>query len=118
MTFLAKALRRLKMSLSMDRLVRHMRLNACFLFFTASAHSVFHQGTLILWEFLDCGIDATAASRMQSSNVVSRRLTDQLTYPKIYCHKEDESSSSLPWRGAIEAGSSPKQDEHGLYVCL
>ena len=71
MTFPATALRRLKMSMSMDRLVRRMRLNACFLFFTASAHSLFHQGTLILWEFLDCGIDASC---METANVVQISL--------------------------------------------
>ena len=44
--------------------------------------------------------------------------SENLTHPKIYFHKEDECGSSLPQRGAIEAGSCPKQVPHDLFVCF
>ena len=56
LTLLALALHRLKIIISLKSQVRFILLKACFFFFTATSHCLFHDGTVILRDFLDCGI--------------------------------------------------------------
>jgi len=62
-TLLALALHRLKIIISLKCQLRFILLKACFFFFTATSHCIFHHGTVILRNFLDCGIASRAASR-------------------------------------------------------
>jgi len=62
-TLLALALHRLKIIIPLKNQVRFILLKACFFFFTATSHCLFHHGTALLRDFLDCGIGSRAASR-------------------------------------------------------
>ena len=69
---LALALHRLKIMISLKSQDGFILLKACFLF-TATSHCLFHHGTAILRDFLDCGIAFRAASRPIVSKRGNRR---------------------------------------------
>ena len=67
--FLASALNRLNAITSNGRLVRFIRLKACFLFRIATAHSLFHHGAdFFFLPVCVCGMVAVATASRDSVN--------------------------------------------------